>query len=216
VAYAPYDVVWDLNLYYNTWAYSFPSSNSGIKTPSNPNTYNFVSGAFIACNFVNLPNSLCQIWTSTWIFIDNQSWSEYIEYSSLSPLWLWTDFAIELNVRAWALKRTEQYTLFKSSYYQLFMLYSWVEKIRLSTGSSVLTNLMTDFPLSLNNNIFHNVIFKKDWSAWYIYVNWTSSWISSPISNSLWSQIFIWSINTSSSTAQWNDIIDYVKIYKKN
>jgi hypothetical protein len=127
-----------------------------------------------------------------------------------------------MSVRGEALKRVSvaNYYLFNSDTYRLFMKNSlWYEMFSIIQAplTTPFLPFLNNFSVSnLNNNSFYKTIFKKDWTNWTLSLNWYSTWSTSlSWTLSLWNILNIWNFNSSPSSLQWNDIIDYVKIYKK-
>lgn len=138
-------------------------------------------------------------WTTKWVFIDNFDNDSYIKYTWLN---LWSDFAIEMSVRGAALNRPSTTSPIIS--YQLLNLWSvgYLKRNMNWTGA-------------YNPNDFYKVTFINSENR--VFINWVEnitlftkqSWALNPSDN-----LYIWS--SSFSTNQWNDIIDYVKIYTRD
>ncbi len=226
VAYAPYDDK-DSPNYTHIYFKNFISWNIDTHivwtTDIKPNAYNFSND--IVCDEINIPNSYCKIWSENWVYIDNNSLSnDSIKYSlsSMNSTWLWTDFAIEMSVRGWALKRPTWNTIYNllSTDNYLLQTFDWSgNKIKIKQiigGINISRFLDSEFTVqNLDNNKFYPIIFKKIWVSWNLSINWIAT---SPITTfswslTLWNTLYIW---TDSSSNEWNDIINYVKIYKKN
>lgn len=229
VAYAPYNGTWDILLYssnpitthsgsvltntcYPNYSSSFQSnfSSCGLNTTDySPYTFDVGNSYF---STPTIP------WFKGWIFLDNYSGdgADYLKYTWLS---LWSDFAIEMSVRGAALKRIwDKYYLYSNWAWNnnIIIDASWNLKLYDGTSKQIEStsiNIPTD-----NYNNFYRVIYKKDWSDVELkIVSHTWSTVSSvqwTWSNDLWNDLYIWS--KKDKTNQWNDIIDYVKIYKKN
>lgn len=164
------------------------------------------------------------------LFIDNDNsggWYDYLKYD-ISSLVSWNTFAIEMSVRWAALKRValsedEPYRLFSidteiflqkeklTSVYQLNF-QSWFSDTHKIHQSNIQW---------LKDNEFYKVIAsyddtsKKAWLKIFdnnnkeiISISWESPNVSTQPQ-----YLYIWS--TASYINQWNDIIDYVKIYTK-
>ncbi len=215
VAYAPYDKLWDLNMY-KAWWDIINYSTAGIDSLDDNNLESFP-------NWCEKTKSFCDIDWVKWVFI--WTWTtiaDYIKYTGLDSLNLWPNFAIEMSVRGEALKRVSvaNYYLFNSDTYRLFMKNSlWYEMFSIIQAplTTPFLPFLNNFSVSnLNNNSFYKTIFKKDWTNWTLSLNWYSTWSTSlSWTLSLWNILNIWNFNSSPSSLQWNDIIDYVKIYKK-
>ncbi len=153
---------------------------------------------------------------------------DFLQYN-ISPLSLsWSDFAIEMSVRGAALKRND------SNFYHLFNLnttswyltldYSKVYWMTVNLNSSP-SQIFTSIPYNtLNNNLQNNIFYKVlvnyntswkvdlkiIWENWYNIIWSNTSYINILSPNTY---LFIWS--NYNYMKQWNDIIDYVKIYRK-
>lgn len=160
-------------------------------------------------------NSSFNIWTNYWIFLDNAGSDDFLKYN-IWDLLLNTStwFAIEMNVRGAALKRLNQtYTLFNFSNWLWLKLENW--NISLFTGNSWKLILWNSINIGTTDyDKFFKIIVYAENNKVYVsipelllnsdYLNFT---------NTSFSDMYIWS--NSSKTNQWNDMIDYVKIYKK-
>jgi hypothetical protein len=162
------------------------------------------------------------LWWITWVYLDSINNDDYLKYDvSRLDLNSWSWFAIEMSVRGSALKRTGWiYFLSTTETIGNFLLwlnnwdlYFWKTPTNsIIIEKNILQSLVDDDFYTINAT--HNInwielqIKNRDW------VNLISSPKKSstiiPIFND---NIFIWSNN--SSQYQWNDIIDYVKIYRK-
>lgn len=168
----------------------------------------------------------------SWIFIDNynpgSSQQDFIKYD-ISSLVLWNTFAIEMSVRWAALKRTVT-----SNPYRIFSIDTniFLQKENLVWGYQL------NFQSWINNtykidqsniqwlkdNEFYKVIASYDNNtskAWLkIFDSNNKEIIStlpgeSPNVSLPLSYLYIWSTGVTPYVNQWNDIIDYVKIYTK-
>lgn len=216
-AYAPYDIAWDLNLYFNTvptstWTYTSDKILNNLTSMPDICTW----------AWTDINKSFCenQYWNK-WILIDNDQYDDYLKYSSLD---LGSDFAIEMNVRGSALKRTTwEYYLFnlwgknlRINYGKLYLGYTynsiWDIQIVKQMSTSSLSNLTDDS--------FYKVIAILKWADtinWKLELNnlttnWPQIFTNSEYNPDL-NNIYIWS--SSNINKQWNDIIDHIKIYKK-
>ncbi len=150
-----------------------------------------------------------------WIFIWTLT-GAFIKYD-MRALWLKDKFVIEMGVRGAALKRipdlTKPYYLFNTNLNLLLdifslNLYDWNNNKQIGTW--------TIFNLWLKNNELYNVQVTVDWTKRRILqiINKNNSIlynISGTGSYYLDDHINIWNKQWEK---QWNDIIDYVKIYK--
>lgn len=162
-----------------------------------------------------------------WIFIDNTGNDDYIKYD-LYQLGLKDNFAIELSVRGKALKRTSltYYLAGWAEYpskYRLF-LSSWNLYFRdiSSTSLPAILTWSTYWPL-LNDNVFYKVIAKTN-SSWCelaildnkLKIIASATWNAKPILTD--DILYVWNQKASNTYEiykfQWNDIINYVKVYR--
>lgn len=166
----------------------------------------------------------------SWIFIDNYqvvNQHDFIKYD-ISSLVSWNTFAIEMSVRWAALKRTVS---IKS--YRMFTIDSniflekenipWVSYLKFKLGSNTYEIDQEKFNW-LKDNEFYKVIASYDnntFKAWLkIFDSNNKEIIStlpgeSPNVSLPLSYLYIWSTGVTPYVNQWNDIIDYVKIYTK-
>jgi hypothetical protein len=182
----------------------------------------------------NIFSSLYVWWDyGNWVFLDNSNlgalFNDYLKYNisslGLSPSWSW--FAIEMSVRWASLKRTGSgtYTLFSNgtSGPKLYL-----NNSRLYVWTSLYISLTPDLKNQLETHNFYKVVFEyKNWTRTLsLYDDYT---LLQEVSNSMTissvNNLYIWWEQSSCSAFwytytcyinQWNDIIDYVKIYKKD
>ena len=196
-AYAPYDKVWDINMY-SSWAIQVSSNNILNNTTTLP---------FICEDIWSMSNSFCKIKDSEikWIFVNTWT-NDFIKYwDDVHQLNLSWDFAIEMNVNVPNdVSSTKHYLINEYNNIELYT-QSWFFKFN--------NNWWTAEQIS-NISIWFNKItlIKQDWKLkvkiWDTLYNLTHT-----LTNNV-NSIFIWS--TYIKTLQINDIIDYVKIYIKN
>jgi len=164
----------------------------------------------------------------SWIFIDNynpgSNQQDFIKYN-ISSLISWNTFAIEMSVRWAALKRTTS-----STYYRMFSIDSniflgkenspWVSQLQLKLVDNQHGIAQEKFNW-LKDNEFYKVVASYDSNtskAWLKIFDSNNNEVittsgESPNVPSNIENLYIWS--TASYINQWNDIIDYVKIYTK-
>lgn len=207
IAYAPYNEAWNLDMYLQDWSV-LPKSTDWILNNSTDN-----DSLPSWCSNIN---SFCEIDWVKWIFI--WTWTninDYLFYTLPESLSWATNFAIEINLLGNAIIKNGPYSYFHSS----------LSNIRAFKQSSNLkyfldwtnSNLINNYS-GISGSNFYKIIFKKDWSIQYmtikddntIYSN-TSTWADS--TKTLSNDLYIWSL--SSTNYPLNDIINYVKIYKK-
>ena len=243
VAYAPYDEVGDIKMY--TWSWSnnhitpeqqAVTINSCIPLKDGNNNW-FKNDGCLTNDIIINNNNNNWLWQNTsydtdnsffdipqisvkWIFIDNKNNNDYLKYTLPPDLISWSGFAIEMSVRGGALKRRDAtnnnpYTLFSFYSGGYLTLNHWNFNINGNNlDNNTIFNINND-----NDNDFYKVIFINNWnlsifdkSNGKIYSTWSNLTI-----NTSW-DFYVWSNKYNSEEAyiqQWNDIIDYVKIYKK-
>lgn len=193
--------------YLTWWVFeNWSSISSGLLLTRNTNILNDLNIWF------NRNNHIIKMWWMEWVFIDNTGTDSFLKYT-FDPWTLSWSFAIEMQVRGADLKRSWTYYLFNAwnVYLDLHLnyLYLW---------HSWFTNVKKIGTWAFDANKLYTIQAIFEWSDWDIKVHWEkninvqTTWFSWTIVSS--TDIFIWS-NTSSSQ-QWNGVIDYVKIYKKN
>lgn len=210
--------IWGLNYtpYYNTYNSIFESSSEDTSRL----TANFVTPLWLVkynswTSFMSYPG-----WN--WgIFIDND-WVEYIKYN-LKELNLKDKFSIEMSVRGGALNRMD------NKYYKLFTLWSWTNILSLDKVNNYLSlwappgykTVSINLSPKFDSNSFYKVLLKINSTKRSLEIldlksNILYSWIESSgnIISLFSNDLYIWSLSSTSSSKQWNDIIDYVKIYK--
>ncbi len=204
--YAPYNNKWDLKLYDKQ-----ETTKSAISN-------------WILSNEVLLPaycitgsdksKSYCNFWDWKWVLVDN-SWEDKIKYESLD---LWSNFAIEIWVKWEALNRSNtesnnEYTLFHTSS-------AWKIRVYLNekTWNIKILWLISWNPTFKDYNLSKPYIWNQ--KIIFIFNEWLTTLKvgSSPewtwnFDNISVNEIYFWSDRSNSN--QWNDIIDYIKIYKK-
>lgn len=161
-------------------------------------------------------------WWITWVYLDNINNDDYLKYD-ISDLDLnsWSWFAIEMSVRGGALNRTSWIYFLSTTNTSgnfLLWLYNWDLYFWKTIANSI--KIPNGTLQSLWNDDFYRIIatYNTNWIELQIknrdWLNLTWSPIKSPsIIPTFNNNIFIWSNN--SFQYQWNDIIDYVKIYKQ-
>jgi hypothetical protein len=89
LAYAPYNIVWDLNLHTNNYEnYWTVTSDKILNNTKELPWY---------CTSTSIQNSFCEIDENTkWVIIDDAENDDFIKYSNLDLNW---DFVIEMNVK---------------------------------------------------------------------------------------------------------------------
>lgn len=173
--------------------------------------------------------SIYKLWDIKWLFLDNIQNDDFVKYN-VSELDLWEDYTIEMSVRWWALNRRDNkiYTLFDADSVKLWIfnwkLCSWIWK----------TSCSNYYKNEYGNEIQISNSFKSD-KFYKIFFTNTSGWVKIKITDLddesniyyegriksssilMWEWLFVWSTKEFSWEYfnQWNDIIDYVKIYVK-
>ncbi|MDD3302547.1 MAG: FecR domain-containing protein [Candidatus Gracilibacteria bacterium] len=135
--------------------------------------------------------------------------SDWLAYSG-SELGLGPDFAIEMSLKGETLKRNTDYFLF-SEYLLNIRVYKQSGYLKYYLDGTNY-NSINNYTNLIDNN-FYNIISKKIGSKQYLNTNYYSSFTGAIGSTILSGDIYI---GTSKyKTYQLNDIIDFVKIYKK-
>lgn len=203
--YAPYDVAGDISIYDSSFTYKlwWHSSITGNNT-SLPD---------YCVESSDESNSFCiQSDGTKGIFIDNEGWSwtnkDYIKYQWLA---LNNDFIFEINVRWKALNRsTWTYFLFSN------------EKVKLYLHDRQLTLKIDDYEkwsinipyISLGNSRNYSVLLIKNDNEIWIQLSDTSNSSEYDYQNFERDFNYIW-VNKDWIKNQWNDVINYIKIYEK-
>ena len=125
----------------------------------------------------------------------------FLEYKNLN---FWDNFTIEMSVRFPEINIGWTRYLFQLGDYKLWIKNNW--KIILSN-----TNNTWDININFDWD-FHIIKAEKKLNNYTLYIDWEKKWdfISD---DSIWSNLYIWSSET--KEYQFNDIINYVKIYIK-
>lgn len=242
LAYAPYDVAWDYSIYSNnktkiSWDVWYWITNNILDASAGILNTLFYSGWNLWTDYQNQIKSLINFNWKKWIFVNNWE-NKYLEYN-LNKIWLELkeNFAIEVWVRWWALKRQYWiYYIYKlwDIYLNLFntwntntethALYFWNNVWDQSISTNVLfknntwlTNLHLD--QNIKNDSMYKITSIIDSNNWILKLEW--DWVNLVNTRTLsWrtyiperNTLFIWS--SQEKQQQWNDMIDYVKIYKK-
>ncbi len=206
IAYAPYNKAGDLSLYKIDWT-EFAIANSWWII--NWNTW---ESFYYTCdeNLSDNQNSFCQIWDKKWIFIDNVWNDDYLKYNFSNPLKSDEAFIIEMSV-----KTPED----SGTYYLLHSREGDDNNIRL-----FIKNKKLYFLDKGNFGFFTNIdswkiqkiflIKDKDKNVYLKIWNWKTIKTWKTIDNNI-NNIIVWAIwNGTSYTYQYNNLIDYIKIYK--
>jgi hypothetical protein len=177
---------------------------------ANYNTY--LSNLSILANAHNISNSWLDIkdWFKGIVLDNNNPDNDFLKYDFDPSVLSWS-FVIEMQVRGADLKRSWTYYLFNTwdVYLDLHLnyLYLW---------HSWFTNVKKIHKSVFDENKLYTIQAIFEWSDWDIKIPGTSitansvNWWTGVSST----DIYIWS--NKSSSQQWNGVIDYVKIYKKN
>ncbi|MDP2104333.1 MAG: hypothetical protein Q8K26_05425, partial [Candidatus Gracilibacteria bacterium] len=160
-------------------------------------------------------------------YVDNCGTDSYLKYN-LSPLGLKDKFAIEMSVRGSALKRNDSlnYTLFKlgNSYLNINTYVSdGGRRLKITNNGVNLQKIyINDLINSLQDNKFYRVIVEYKVLGVKIYIYDGNQKILESIASTgtnfdfgTLNYLYVGVEYNGSYINQWNDIIDYVKIYKK-
>lgn len=216
VAYAPYDNAGDLNMYSSSGKsindYYGPGANNitQIDCNWNPSSQCDKDAIYFWADSYNNVNSL--VWYSSWvkwIFIDNTNYEDKLKYD-IEDLWLANleKFVIEFSVRWEALKRESgTYYLLKNDNIKLYMT-DW--KLRLKFDGKYPEINSTDIKsvVTGDNNFYKIFLIQDNDKLKVTFWDHTISIDSNSID--LWQYQYIYNNNK-----QWNDVINYIKIYKK-
>lgn len=218
--YAPYDVASNYSMYTNSW--SITNNNMNLNHAERlgdiPDDW---SWNWARSNFYY--NQKKSIW---WILIDNKEWwvnprQDYLYYEK--PFDGIVNGAVEIWVRWEALKRKdwETYTLFSF----------WNNKIylhdkKIKFNSNKIFEINDDFEDKIKKDEMYMLVIRSDNQTMYIKnYNWVDIFEKWGINQFTFSgdlcvwvncEITRWNNQSTSYSNQWNDIIDYVKIYKKD
>lgn len=237
VAYAPYDSAM-IGIYYNngtststlaesrnslddiTYRLYDINSNKFVDNISWTSSVPLYYGVLSLSKFAQ--PSIYQWGSTKWIFLDNNnsspSLSDSLSYN-LTSLSLGNKFSIEMSVRGAALKRT-------GDTYQLFEYGSETSnliKLKITpTGIFYWSGTADISSVPLDNNVFYKLIYhyNEDNGSATVYFEIkdknNKSKFTSPTIHGIKpptdGDLYVWSSNNSQK--QWNDIIDYVKIFK--
>ncbi|EKE27726.1 MAG: hypothetical protein ACD_3C00164G0008 [uncultured bacterium (gcode 4)] len=224
IAYAPYNLSWDINFYTSSWMVINKTYWSTVVwmnctgytwwncTESNY-TYRWANSP----SQTDKNNSFAAYadWTK-WIYLNAPVWDDWIKYSVPSSV-LNNNFWVEISVRWKSLKRTSTNYLWWFWDNRL-VLSSWKLKLAYKTWSLVVSKEIPFNSSSLGDNEFYSI--RADFTSWWIkvFLDWTLKYQNADILHSPYlTDIYVWTSNAaSSSNAPWDDIIDYVKMYNLN
>jgi hypothetical protein len=212
------------------WESYFKSDSIDLDgNTSNENIFPYYNNTQILNNTVNLwnlPSSfMSMVSWERWVVINYWSEQDYMKYD-LSKLSLGDSFSIEMSVRGGALKRPSG-SFYLFNLWNLYLhldtwtttrLKTWYSTSPLS-GFQDLEQILLSSLNNLDNNKFYkvSVVYNNSRPKIYIY-DWSNKILESSLINNsnipswIRTDLFIWSQLNSAN--QWNDIIDYVKIYK--
>lgn len=204
--YAPYDLVGNINIYNSSfkdelwWSNSITRNNTPL--PDDCITWSDKS------------NSFCVLSDGTkGIFIDNKGWNwtykDYIKYEWLD---INQDFIFEINVRWEALNRsTWTYFLFSNEKVKLYL---QNRELILEIDDSEKWSINISYFSLIDNSKNYSVLLIKDNGKIGIQLWDTSRSWESDYEIKEYDYNYIW-VNKNWTTSQWNDIINYIKIYDK-
>jgi len=159
-------------------------------------------------NFYKTPNWYWTLETATWIYLDKIGNQDKLKYHLPSNIYN-NDFIIEISVRWAALKKSSYNYLLIFGDLKLFKYTNGKLYFKDDSGSTkYITNSDITSEIS-NDNKFYKVIIKKIWSSYELKL-WT---LSRTLTNiTLSKHFYVWYGDW--NDRQWDDIIDYVKIYQ--
>ncbi len=202
-AYAPYNTAWDLNMY-GSWSTTYSiTTNIANNDFSSLNTWEkwilIGTGQYLKYSYNN----------ST-VWLENHNWSSSSSSSPTSSSLNW-DFAIEMNVRV-------STGVLNNNYY---LIHSWDDiKLFIKNWTLYFNNissiLWSDEFITLISNWFHKItLINEEWIL-KVKVDDTLFLLTHTITNTI-NEIVIWAFQLwLIYILQINDMIDYVKIYKKS
>lgn len=216
VAFAPYDKSGDLNMYTMDWKVLDKDTKWIVLWEWENDNDDFSTFTHLSWFKCDEHTWFCEKDWVKWIFIWTWNYApstpsninDYLKYD-LSSLWIESSFAVEVGVRGGALNRSwsNWYFLFNSETSLSFKLLYLYPSIKWNPNYSINTQ-----NLWLENNATYKVISTKTWSYnYWLNINWFFTWKTLPSDYSI-NSLYIWSDNNKSY--EWNDIIDYIKIYK--
>lgn len=216
VAFAPYDRPGDIDMYTRNWVLEKETKwilDSEVDNSTELQSHSILSGSFND-EYIN-----SSYYDKDWvkgIFIGTGSnVPDFLKYD-ISKLWIWSSFAVEMWVRGESLKRNSWTFYLYSNNDIYFDIHIWTWWLWYLPGYKNVRKI-SDFS-TLQNDIFYKNISTFSWSDWNLSIQWNTNINSVDWPVSTWTLkilntfIYIWS---NWSGYQWNDIIDYVKIYKK-
>lgn len=207
-AFAPYDTAGDLDLYYKDW-HPF-QIEKWDKILMNCDWFywwncSYTSFTIRWCTSYNKNNSFCEYssWEK-WIFLNKNPWNDFIKYSNLNLSW---DYIIKMNVR---LSRD------KKSWWPYYLLNSKNENLNLYIQNRRVNKIWKKINNKYFDDNFHTFTLYNNWN---LKIDWDSLWT---ISINPFSNLYVWAnyFNNPFPSShieyikQWNDIINYIKIYK--
>lgn len=214
------------DLYFTWFAHRICQPLTETTNWSYKNTNEALRNLWAKWLYKNLENesdtiTIYQLWDIKGLFLDNLFCDDYLKYTTPPLSW---SFMIETSVRGWALKRsgTGSYTLWELWEMKLEkIIVTWTNNLRLGTGTVDIGQW--EFYNSLNDNDFYKVLAGVDDNQAFIKIYDKKNNLivekSGSGSGPLGGDLYIGSTWPSWSNPdyknQWNDIIDYVKIYTK-
>jgi type II secretory pathway pseudopilin PulG len=199
-AYAPYNT--DLNLHTNS-----------TPTPNIPFYQNIdVCSPYSVSNSLDSQSSICTNWTENWILVenfnnDNDDVLKYTfsDYEKLTANW---SFAIEMNVKV-PTDTNKHYLIHSWNNIKLYTQYfSWKQRLYLNPTSS------TDY-IDLSAWEFNKIILENNSGVMTARKELWATTTSKNLSNNI-DFLYVWAFEYWLNDYRWqfNEIIDYVKIYK--
>ena len=233
VGYAPYDrLTWDLwpnkltptnaesfKMYYSPnieeielyYANNFNINNSG--RASTLYNYNANGSTITRSSTWTLHN----FYTISWVaWQDNATWIDFnwndntkLKYEVPDSIKN-NDFAIEFSVRWSSLHRADanKKYLFRSNKLETYLSW-WI--LTMTKNSLAFKNIDISQWWIINDNWLYKVIIKREWND-YTFKKWSHSDTYTDGSNQIDNYFYIWNKGWNE---EWDDLIDYVKIYTK-
>ncbi|MDD4151580.1 MAG: hypothetical protein PHR68_03120, partial [Candidatus Gracilibacteria bacterium] len=152
------------------------------------------------------------------MFLDNNGTGDYLKYDISDLSLSGSDFAIEMSVRGAALKRSSGYpTLFtltdNSTNNLCLAIYDSTNIVLQNCSTYTIYRRLIMSSITLSSNDFYKVIVNFNQNDIKFSINSIESEYINSYTYSNKNFLFIGS--TQNKDYQWNDIIDYVKIYKR-
>jgi prepilin-type N-terminal cleavage/methylation domain-containing protein len=202
VSYAPYDKIWDIDMYKKDWQI--------LNKETDWILLNWGDDSDTTIPWVNSwdhYNKNSSFYNKDWVkwIVIWEGWpiTDYLKYD-ISSLWLWNEFAVEIWVR-WIWKN---YFSTSGGVNDYLLKYAFPKLYFIENGLTYLKREMDS--LWLDNKIYS--IIARNWNLKIVWTNFNETTFV-PLSWNLWNFLFVWTRNDKINP--FENVIDYVKIYKK-